>query len=715
MSRLLAKSKAKKPLIKGVTPDTGISSDDFVTSDSTPKIVGKAMAKSTVKIVIRDAEGNKVDIIKAKANKKGKFKIKPDELGDGIYTLTVKAKKNGKTKKSKETIEVDSVTDTPVINQVHKNLSDSGMVLTFVGTAEAGAMIGLFSNGAKIGSAMAGADGTWLIGVATDSFDIRGFTVEAEDLAGNTGSTATTVDIAPPAILAGQSFAFTENREAGALLGTVIASQGFGVTGFAITAGNDDGWFAIDSTGRITLTTAGAAAASNDWETAPNTFDLTVEVTDAAQNTGSGKVKFVVGNLVDTGVEQTLIMEVFEDSSSDGAGNEGSNNGVLITDNQLALLVERVLADDGLSSSSMEYSYQQAIKTEAGFSDLPTIAEIQALVDIVNTDLSGLFRSNTVFNESYVTGWDVSRVVNMEGMFDSTWAFDQDIGGWDVGNVTNMKSMFEDALAFDQDIGGWNVSSVTNMNSMFDHAEAFDQDIGGWEVGNVTDMKSMFGGAAMFDQDIGGWNVSQVTNMSFMFGFAQAFNQDIGGWDVGNVTDMSEMFNFAKSFNQDIGGWDVSAVTKMAYMFFGASTFDQAIGDWEVGNVQDMRSMFHGATAFDQDIGDWNVSNVTGMSSMFFSASAFDQDIGGWDISSLAYADYMLDGSGMSMENFDALLKGWSTDSSGVAGDGIDDINSGVTLGAAGLVYSDQASFDVLAINHGWSIVGAVHVDDLAP
>ena len=113
----------------------------------------------------------------------------------------------------------------------------------------------------------------------------------------------------------------------------------------------------------------------------------------------------------------------------------------------------------------------------------------------------------------------------------------------------------------------------------------------------------------------------------------------ISDWDVSNVTDMYGLFSPPMVgmyyFNDDISNWNVSNVTSMAFMFNGASSFNQDIGDWDVSSVTIMAFMFNGASSFNQDIGDWDVSNVGGMLAM-------------------------LNNTALSIENYDALLCGWS-------------------------------------------------------
>ncbi|WP_308410783.1 beta strand repeat-containing protein, partial [Cylindrospermopsis raciborskii] len=122
----------------------------------------------------------------------------------------------------------------------------------------------------------------------------EGFTVTLSNPTNATITTATatgtiTNDDTTPVVNANQTFSYAERQVANFQVGTVTATGAVGVTSFAIASGNNSGFFAINNSGVITLTAAGAAAsaASNDFETNPNTFTLGITASDAANNTSS--------------------------------------------------------------------------------------------------------------------------------------------------------------------------------------------------------------------------------------------------------------------------------------------------------------------------------------------------------------------------------------------------------------------------------------------
>jgi surface protein len=273
--------------------------------------------------------------------------------------------------------------------------------------------------------------------------------------------------------------------------------------------------------------------------------------------------------------------------------------------------------------------------------------------------------------------WDVSPVIDMNGLFANKETFNADISGWNTAVVTNMDNMFFNARAFNANISAWNTEAVTSINAMFYHAIAFNVDIREWRVGGAaTNSGFMFYNATA-------WNLAYmridgtshgppsvwISHYTFLNSSAlknavnaciatvstgigcYAANPDICGvgeicgemetWDVSLVTDMSALFSQKPKFNADISAWNTSAVTTMRTMFQSASVFDRNIGGWNTGAVTDMFAMFYRANEFNGDISAWNTTAVTNMYLMFEDAHAFNSDITVWNTAALTNSQFM--------------------------------------------------------------------------
>ena len=174
-------------------------------------------------------------------------------------------------------------------------------------------------------------------------------------------------------------------------------------------------------------------------------------------------------------------------------------------------------------------------------------------------------------------------------------------------------------------------------------------------------MEFAFAGAAnLVINDNQAPDLSRVTSMLGTFASAVNFTSDISHWDVSNVTDMTGTFFSLENFNGDLSSWNVSNVTTMEFMFSDTVTFNSDISQWDVANVTNMADMFSGAIAFNQDISSWDVANVTNFSSMFEDAEAFDQNLGSWNVSNATTMSDFAERSGLTLQNYDAILLGWS-------------------------------------------------------
>ncbi len=313
------------------------------------------------------------------------------------------------------------------------------------------------------------------------------------------------------------------------------------------------------------------------------------------------------------------------------------------------------------------------------------------------TNMRSMFYSSD-FNQP-IANWNVSNVTNMSGMFNSS-RFNQPIGNWNVSSVTDISAMFQRNRTFNQPLNNWNVSNVTNMASVFDGFywdQVYNLPLNNWDVSNVTNMSYMFRDNSAFNQDISGWNVSNVTNMQGMFSETPVFNQNISSWNVGNVTNMSTMFSRAQAFNQPLDNWNMTNVENISSMFSRAQDFNQPLPTWNLTNVSNFSNLFSQASSFNQDISGWNTGSITNMSGVFNQATSFDQDLSPWDISAVTNMNNMLSNSGLSQENYDNTLIGWSGQT----------VDSGINLGATGLQYCDALTQrQSLIDDDGWNITG---------
>lgn len=181
---------------------------------------------------------------------------------------------------------------------------------------------------------------------------------------------------------------------------------------------------------------------------------------------------------------------------------------------------------------------------------------------------------------------------------------------------------------------GPDLSAATSLNYAFYFLPALQSgDLANWDVSGIRDLSNAFE-AAHVPAGLETWDVSGVTNFSGAFSWAESWGSNVSAWNTAAATNMSNMFHPSTIFNQDISGWDVSKVTNMAGMFASNSAFNQNLSGWDVSKVTSFGSMFTNATSFNQDLGNWNPIALTNAGNMF-------------------------NNSGLSSQNYSALLASW--------------------------------------------------------
>ncbi|WP_298884144.1 BspA family leucine-rich repeat surface protein [uncultured Polaribacter sp.] len=197
--------------------------------------------------------------------------------------------------------------------------------------------------------------------------------------------------------------------------------------------------------------------------------------------------------------------------------------------------------------------------------------------------------------------------------------------------------------------------------------------------------------------DVIQWGTNQWSSMEETFLFCESLT--ISATDapnLSNVTDMSATFSRCKTLNSNINHWDVSNVTDMDQMFRDAEAFNQPLDKWDVRNVETTRSMFYQADSFNQDLSDWKTESLLVTTGMFREAKSFNQNIGAWILTTVQSMTQMFDNSGLSVINYDKILKDWSNQSP---------VKTNITIHAIGINYcNSETERNKLINDYGWTI-----------
>jgi surface protein len=298
-----------------------------------------------------------------------------------------------------------------------------------------------------------------------------------------------------------------------------------------------------------------------------------------------------------------------------------------------------------------------------------------------------------------------STITVLTSVFENCTNFNSSINDWNVSNVTTMSRAFYNAIKFNQPLNNWNVGKVTNFSSMFANASSFNGDLSGWNIGaNVAtpsiNMGYIFDNSAFNNSSIANWNTNKVINLIGAFSNS-VFNQNINNWDVSKVTNMTAVFSSNSIFNQPLNNWNTGSVTSMNNMFNGCSLFNQNISSWNTSNATNMSGMFYNCINFNQPLNSWNVSKVTTFQLMFYNADSFNQNLSSWNISGITTNNglyyFMLNATGLSTSNYDALLIAWNSNKASYRND-LKPNFGGSKYSAAG------ASARAALIGYGWTI-----------
>ena len=201
-------------------------------------------------------------------------------------------------------------------------------------------------------------------------------TIEVSDEMDNTATATITITVGdtPPIIPDGQAFQIREHSLANAVvdkLGTtddkLVADDKRGVTGYQITAGNDENIFAIDNNGIITLT----GDVDIDFETTvPPEYVLDIEVNDTGGNMASAEITITIIDVILANVDNITNNAnlALDGASSVTTALIGSTNYLFVaglSDDGVSVFS---VADNGMLTSVTNVSDNANLELEGAFS-----------------------------------------------------------------------------------------------------------------------------------------------------------------------------------------------------------------------------------------------------------------------------------------------------------------------------------------------------------
>lgn len=431
-------------------------------------------------------------------------------------------------------------------------------------------------------------------------------------------------------------------------------------------------------------------------ETSPADFNLTINQLQPDTPTGISGVIVISDNA-------TYWSVWCEGEQVAGNGIYGSADGTIKVSNRKITITNRTkrtqLAIKGYMSSvkvtvnaPTESDDRKLSVDVLNFS--PTIGSHQfttrdCALSVPETLPTTIDKLNDMFKMCYnittdITGWDTSRVTNMDWMFWLATNFNQDLSVWNVEQIPVEPVNFADgtdAWVLPKPIWGTNAGvrdpeleapkpeytpfefNITASKTVGMRLEVSGVS-GPWQIykddvlinmgdesfgiqyienieAGVTNIQVYAEGGNISIADMNEGSTDSIDFISFCAMIPQhMFRLTNSNFTVPEVlpitqTDTSNMFNGCNLFNQDISGWDTSHVTKMAAMFSECVAFNQPIGNWDVSKVTWFNGMFNGAHIFNHDLSGWDLSSAIYTHEMFYSALAFNQDISSWNVATV--------------------------------------------------------------------------------
>ena len=353
--------------------------------------------------------------------------------------------------------------------------------------------------------------------------------------------------------------------------------------------------------------------------------------------------------------------------------------------------------------------------------DKDKIISIDQWGDIAWSSMESAFEGCVNLGYTATDSPDLSGVASMASMFNSAAAFDGNIGGWDVGPVSDMTSMFADITLstenYDALLSGWSIidDDESDLQSTVQFSAGNSKFCNTGAKGVLVNEPNSWvitdgGPATGCPQDtiafITTWVTSTVTESITIPTHSEStysYNVDWGDGMVnfGYTGTATHTYTTADTYTVSITG-DFPRI-----YFNNEGDKDKIISIDRWGDIawSSMESAFEGCANLGYTATDSpDLSGVASMASMFNGAAAFDGNIGGWDVGQVSDMTDMFSSVTLSIENYDALLSGWSE---------LPSLQSTVQFSAGNSKYCDQESKNILTGTYLWTITDGGQETDI--
>lgn len=420
-------------------------------------------------------------------------------------------------------------------------------------------------------------------------------------------------------------------------------------------------------------------------------FDYTYQKENDPSITGSGKGTYAK-NVIDVSEAGAYIISITPKISL--AFDYGKSN---VLPSERAQFKELKQWGDVVWMMVISGSFSGCSELKVTATDVPNLSEVNFMLE--------MFKNCTSITEiPNLNQWNLSKVRNMNFMFEGASSFNQDISQLNVSNAKEMKGLLKGATAFNQNLGSWIIKGGALLNDIFSDSGMdcvnYSNTLKGWagnpKMGKFVRLSSniKYDKSAATSRknliDTKGWYISDDIEVSDCAPVALPFS---GVWQAtadGKITLPTDGADFTYEYKKigddtktgsgsgskgktiidtgDSGEYLITITPSDGFAFFyGDKDITQEIRaqfkelrQWGGGKwLSNLASSFSGCSNLKITATDIpNFSAVTNMNHMFKDCSSIETipNIYLWDVGSVTSLAGMFKGA----EKFNTALSNWN-------------------------------------------------------